>query len=274
MALLTGQQISRYYEQFKTIDVTFTKGVIQATNLKTNQNFLKCLGNQWPCIIYSSSMAGAKVVANLTKDFFNKIREANNIVSLRFAFNQPDKPDPLAFFIPSKITGYNPYSKEKPDLMFVTLEFTQRPAEDLIAILGQLLETNVNSKKRKEERIDITDEVQRSLGLKTKSVFLYIEGIPRKSILRDLSFSGARCVTSGIAKFLINKTVSLSLEFEDKHTPTQIPGKIVRHEEVQGRKDIIALAVLFDEGSVPMDYKMRINEYLRVPKKHYQDKPE
>jgi len=267
MSLITGRQISRYFEQFKTIDVTFTKRVIQAIGLKTDQNFLKCLGNQWPCIIYSSSMAGAKVVASLTKDFFNKIREANNVVSLRFAFNQADKPDPLAFFVPAKITGYNPYSKEKPYLMFITLVFTQRPAEDLIAILGQLLETNINSKKRKEERIEVTDEVQRTLGLKTKSIFLYIEGIPRKGILRDLSFSGAKCITSGVAKFIMNKPVNLSLEFEERKTPLQIPGKIIRHETVQGRKDIIALAILFDEKSVPMDYKMRINEYLRQPKK-------
>lgn len=274
MALLTGQQISRYYEQFKTLDVTFTKSVIQAVNLRPEQNFLKCLGQQWPCIIYSASMSGAKVVANLTKDFFNKIRDANNIVSLRFAFNQPDKPDPLAFFVPSKVTGYNPYSKEKPDLMFVTLEYTQRPAEDLIAILGQLLETNVNSKKRKEERIDVTDEVQRALNLKSKSVYLYIEGIPRKSLLRDISFSGAKCITSGVAKFLVNKNVSLSLEFEDKKKPLPIPGKIIRHENVQGRKDILALAVLFDEDKVPMDYKMRLNEYIRMPKKYHSEKAE
>ena len=273
MALITGQQLSRYFDQFNTIDVTFSKGVVEALGLKTDQNFLKCLGNQWPCIIYSASMKGARVVANLTQDFFNKIREANNIVSLRFAFNQPDKADPLAFFIPAKVTGYNPYNKEKPDLMFITLEYTQRPADDLIAILGQLLETNVNSKKRREERIDVTDEVQRSLGLRTKSIFLYIEGIPRKSLLRDISFSGAKCITSGIAKFLENKNVSVSLEFDDKKTPMQIPGKIIRYENVQGRKDIVALAILFEESKVPMDYKMRINEYLRIPKKHLAKDP-
>jgi len=274
MALLTGQQIARYFEQFKTIDVTFTKEVVKAINLKTDQNFLKCLGHQWPCVIYSSSMVGAKVVAGLTKDFFDKIRDANNIVSLRYAFIQPDKADPLAFFVPAKITGYNPYSKEKPDLMFVTLEFTQRPAEDLIGILGRLLETNINSKKRKEERIEVTDEVQRSLNLKSKNVYLYIEGVPRKGILRDLSFSGAKCITSGVAKFIMNKSVHLSLDFEDQKTPMQVPGKIIRHESVQDRKDIIALAILFEETKVPMDYKMRINEYLRLPKKHIQENPE
>lgn len=229
---------------------------------------MKCLGTQWPCVIYSSSMVGAKVVAGLTQDFFNKIRSANNVVSLRFSFNQQDKTDPLAFFIPAKITGYNPYNKEKPDLMFITLDFTQRPADDLIAILGRLLETNVNSKKRKEERIEVTDEVQRSLGLKSKSTYIYIESIPRKCILRDISFSGAKCITSGIGKFLDNKPIHLSLEFDDAKKPTQIPGTIIRHEAVQGRKDILALAIHFDEASVPMDYKMRINEYIRVPKKH------
>ena len=265
MALLTSQQLNQYYEKYKNIDVTFTKEVIRAIGLLTKQVFIKCLGYQWPCIIYSSSMSEAKVLANMTPDNFDRIRNANNVVSLRFAFCEADKPDPFTFFVTAKITGFNPYNPDKPNLNFISLLYTQRPPDDLIGILGNLLDVNVNSKKRKEERIIITADSLRKMGLKTKSTKLLVQGIPRNGIIRDLSFSGAKVVIPGIAKFLVDKECSLVLLSTDNKIIT-IKGKIVRFEAVEGRKDIAAVAMQFNEDMVPMEYKIMINDYLRLQK--------
>jgi hypothetical protein len=41
-----------------------------------------------------------------------------------------------------------------------------------------------------------------------------------------------------------------------------IRGTIVRYEDVEGRKDLTAIAVHFEEKAVPMTYRMHINDYL------------
>ncbi|ADK81705.1 PilZ domain-containing protein [Sediminispirochaeta smaragdinae] len=263
MALMTSQQINRFYQHYREIDVTFNKDVIRATGLLAKHIFLKFLGSQIPCIIFSASMTGAKVIANISSETFERLRQANNLVSLRLSFQESDKNDPLAFFVASKISGFNPYNKEHPTLNFVNLEFTQRPPDDLIGILGTLLEASVNSKKRKEERIQIDANSIRKLGLTSKAGQLRVESIPRPCIIRDLSFSGAKVVVSGVAKFLLGKECHLHLETVEQRA-FNLPATIVRSEEVEGRKDLTAVAIQFLEEQTPIEYKVMLNDYMKA----------
>lgn len=264
MSITTSQQITRYYDLFQYIEVVFTQEVITATNLCTKQIYLKCLGDQWPCIVYSSSMAGAKIIANTSpgSKLIEKTRQANNLVSLRFSFKQSDKNDPLTFFVAAKIVGFSTYDEVHPEIQFVSLAFTQRPPDDLIEILGKLLEANVNSRKRKEERITLTMKSMSRIGIRSKETVVYIDGVPRKCLLRDISFSGARILAMGIAKFLLNKEASLRLELEEPLESISIPGTVVRMDPIEGRKDLGIMAVNFHEEAVPMSFKIRLNEYL------------
>ncbi len=267
MSIITSQQISRFYETYRNLDVTFNKEVIRATGLFPRQVFLKCLGDQWPCIVYSSSMVGARVVVNIQSSFFEKVRKANSLLSLRFSFKQNDKTDPLSFYVAARMSGSNPFGPQNPDLNFVTLTFTQRPPDDLIEILGKLLEANINSKRRKEERIVLSKDSMRRMGIKMKDSMVHIQGVPRKCIIRDLSFSGMKLIIVGVAKFLVDKDALIRLEFDDPPRVLELKGRIIRFEAVEGRKDLAAVAVQLDEQSVPMEYKMIINEYLTQLKK-------
>ena len=262
MALITSQQLANYYERFLNIDVTFNKQVAKAIGLRPQETFLRCLGNQWPSVIFSSSMTGAKIIANIKSDLHIRIREANNLVSLRFSFDQQDKSDSLAFFVSAKVTGLSPYSNDRDDLNFLTLTYTQRPSDDLIAILGTLLEANINSKKRKEERIEINVDSIRKLGFRSKDGSLFIEEKPIKCLIRDVSFSGARLIVPGAEKGLLEKDAKLRIESEDDREVFLLRGKVIRFEEVQDRTDIGIIAMLFSEDGVPMEYKMRLNNYL------------
>ncbi|NOY10167.1 MAG: PilZ domain-containing protein [Spirochaetes bacterium] len=270
MSIITSQEIIRYYEQYKDIEVTFNRHIIEATGLLTKQVFLKCMGQQWPCIVYSSSMSSAKVITSLKSTHFEIIKKAHNLVNLRFSFKISDKADPLSFFVSAKASGFTRYNKDNPDIYFITLSFTQRPPDDLIGMLGKLLEANVNAKKRKDVRILITPETIRKLSLHSKEAYIYIESVPRKCIIRDISFSGSKVLLFGIAKFLMGKKAVLKIVFEDRKSPMNIEGTIVRFESVEGRKDIAAIAIYFDESRVPMEYKIRINDYL----KHSRDIPQ
>jgi len=190
------------------------------------------------------------------------VKSANNLVSLRFGFKLPDKTDPLTFYAAAKITSYNPYTKDNTSLHFLNLVYTQRPPDNLIEKLGLLLETNANAKKRKEERIIITADSIRKLGFKSKEGVLFIENVPRKGIIRDISFSGAKIIILGVGKFLVGKDVVLTIELEDNNRVLELKGNVYRYEAVEGRKELAVLVVLFDEAVLPMDYKLRLNDYL------------
>ncbi|MDR0586739.1 MAG: PilZ domain-containing protein [Treponema sp.] len=261
MALVTGQKIATYYERYKTIDVTFTKEIIQVTGLVTQQVYLKCVSDFWPCVIYSTSFGGAKVVVNIQTGLTGKLQQANNMVSLRFCFKNAETGNPVTFFVASRVAGYSPYGGSK-DIALFTLIFTQRPPDDLIEIMGRVLDANVNSAKRRDERILLNPESIRKMGLLTKETAVFIQGVPRRCILRDISFSGAKLIMMGVAKFLVDRETALRVDFDDPRESFLLKGKFIRSEAVEGRKELIALAMQFTGETIPMGYKIRLNDYI------------
>lgn len=266
MGYATSQQIARYYELYQNIDVTLTKEVIKATGLIPQQVFIKSMGGQWPCVINSTSLAGAKVITGIKSGIYEKIQQGNSSVSLRFSFLEQDKSEPVSFFVAAKVLGVNQYAGS-PDLVLISIAYTQRPPDDLIEKLGTLLEANINSAKRSEDRILITPDSMRKLGILQKETIVFIQGIPRRCILRDLSFSGAKVIMVGIAAFLADKEVVVRIDIDEPRMAIGIKGKIVRTEDVDGRKDLVALAIKYHETDISMAYKMHINNYLSQQRK-------
>jgi hypothetical protein len=261
MGILTSQKITEYYERYKSIDVTFTKEIIQVTGMITQQVYLKCIGDFWPCVVFSTSFQGAKVVANVKSGIVEKLRQANNSASLRLCFRNADSNSPVTFFVAARSVGYAPYGDSK-DMAIFTLQFTQRPPDDLIEIMGRLLDANVNSTKRRDERVLLTADSIRKLRLLSKETATFIQGVPRRCILRDISFSGAKFIMMGVAKFLVEKEAALRIDFDDPRESYLIRGKFIRAELVEGRKELLALVMLFNETTVPMGYKVRLNDFL------------
>ncbi|MDR2210952.1 MAG: pilus assembly protein PilZ [Spirochaetaceae bacterium] len=271
MGVITSQKITSFYERFKAIDVTFSKEIIRVTGLVSQQVYLKCGGDFWPCVIYSSSFETAKIAANVQSGLVEKLRQANNVAGLRFCFKTADVDTPVTFFVSARVCGYSPYGNSK-DIALFSLQFTQRPPDDLIGIIGTVLDANVNSAKRSDERILLTVDSIRKLGILSKETAVFIQGVPRRCILRDVSFSGAKLIMMGIAKFLINREAALRVDFDDPRESFLLRGSFVRSEEVEGRKEMIALAIKFAGGGIPMGYKVRLNNYLTQLRVEY--KPE
>lgn len=264
MSVTTAQQLENYFTRYKNVEMAFNKDVIAVTGLVPKQIFLRCAGEHIPCIIYSISMSSAKIILNTkATNFFEVIKKANNLISLRFSFKMPEKKgDPVNFFVSGRVVGYNAYKKESPDYSFATIDFTQRPPDDLIEILGKILEANANSKKRAEERVIITNESIQDMGLTGKEAILYVQQVPRKCIVRDLSFGGAKIIMIGIAKLLMDKECDLRLQFGSLPRAQRIPGTIIRFEPIEGRKDIASLALQFNSEKLPMGYKVILSNYL------------
>jgi hypothetical protein len=263
MGVLTTQRVATYYDRFKGIDVTFTKEMIHVTGLLTEQVHLKCGSDFWPCVFYATSFQGAKIVANIKSGLMDRLQKANNSVSLRLCFKSADKNNPVTFFFAVRVVGSAPY-KNSTDVFMYTIQYTQRPPDYLIEVVGRVPDANVNSSKRKDIRITLNPETVRKIKLLSRETAVFIQGVPRRCILRDMSFGGGKVVMMGVAKFLVDKEAALRFDFDDPRESFLIKGKFIRSEDVEGKKEMIALAMEYDETQVPMGYKIRINEFLSI----------
>jgi hypothetical protein len=261
MGILTSQKISVYYDRFKDISVTFTKEIIQVTGLLTQQVHLKCGNDFWPCVVYSASFENAKVVANIKTGLLGKLQATNNFVNLRFCFRPPGESNTVTFFVAARVMASAPYGNSQ-DINMFNVQFSNRPPDDFIEIMGRVLDANVNSAKRKDTRIPLTPDNMRKLNLLSTESAAFIQGVPRRCILRDISFSGSKIIMMGIPKFLLDKEASLRVDFNDPRETYTIKGKFVRAENVEGKKEMVALGLSFDEATVPMSFKIRLNDML------------
>ena len=261
MGLLTSQRINSYYELFKNISVTFTKEIIQVTGLLTQQVHLKCGNDFWPCVVYATSFETAKIVANIKTGLLGKLQSTNNMVSLRFCFKPSGETNSITFFVAARILASAPYNNSE-DVYIFTLQFTNRPPDDFIEIIGRVLDANVNSTKRKDARIQLTADNLRRLNILSNESAVFIERVPRRCILRDISFSGSKIIMMGVAKFLLEKDVALKIEFNDPKEAFLLKGKFIRAEAVEGKKEMVALGIYFEEAAVPMGFKIRLNDFL------------
>jgi len=267
MPVTTTQQLSNYYNEFSETEVTFTKEVIAATRLTPGGVHLKCLGDQWPCVIYSSSMKSAKIIANLQPSLNETLRQANNVVSLRYSFSESDKAQPIAFFVKGKTTGFSPYGKEKPNLYLATILFSQRPPDDLIFVLGRLLEAKRNSKRRSEWRVPITPASVKTLGIVPEKSSAVVGDVEKRAILRDVSFSGCKAIVASEPQDLKGQQDTLHLFFLDPAEEFAIPAQSRRCDPVEGHQGISVIGFEFITDKIPMGYKLRINGAIRAHRK-------
>ena len=134
-----------------------------------------------------------------------------------------------------------------------------------------MLFRSVNFVRRKEERISINEDSLRKLNIPREKTIIIIQNVPRHCILRDLSFGGAKVILLGLAQFLVNKDALLRIAFEEPDEIVSLKGKVTNAEQVQGRKDIISVSIDFDNASVPLTYKIHINNFITSTRKKLLD---
>ena len=271
MGVTTSHHISNYYDFFRDKEIVFTKANVKALKMDPRQVFLKCNGGQWPCIINSSSLQQAKVFIGTSSGVFSLIKKEKNLpLSIRYWFLDNNNA-PVQFFVNCTVSQVEPYAASK-ELVIVTLTFTQRPPDDLILKLGEFLEVNENFNTRKEERISLNENSLRQLSIPKEESIIFISGVPRKCIMKDLSFGGARVMLVGIPKFLVQKVVELKIFFVDTNEKVSIPGIVKGANFLEGRKDICVINVEYNYDEIPMSYKFHINSYITSYQKHMIEK--
>jgi len=266
MSVITRQMIATYYEKYQNSEIMFSQEVTQNLHLVPRQIYIKCGGDQWPCIINSTSFSLARIIIGTRGGAFKTItKNANENVSIRFCFAPPDS-DIVSFFVNAHVSEVSKFNG-KQELAIVTLAFTQRPPDSLIESIGSIHEARKNANRRSEERITLSPEICRKLQLDISKTMLLIEKVPRKSIFRDISFSGAKLIIVGLAKFLMNKEVLLEFAFDEPSEVIPITGKIVNVESLENRKELLAISVHFDVNKIPLAYKIRLSDYFSTLRK-------
>ena len=148
----------------------------------------------------------------------------------------------------------------------LALAFRKRPPDDLIATVGGVIRANAMAgSNRVDERITVDDRVAHSLGV-ARAALLTTAGVSYKVLLRDLSFSGALALATGVPAAAVAQPAALSVAVDDGAVSLAIPGRIVRAEQMELHQGVTAVALQFEMRAVPELYKVRISEYLAKPK--------
>ena len=138
MAAQTRHRCDEYYKKYLEHDISFTKENISEMGLIPRKNYLRYSGENIPCILYSASMIRSRIIAQLKSAICEKISLGNKTASLCLAFKR-DKGDPVTLFINVKIAGFTPYKSDIPGVNFITLKYMNKPPDDFIYKLGEIV---------------------------------------------------------------------------------------------------------------------------------------
>jgi len=255
---LTSQHLARLYDEFSGIEVTFNCQVILESGLITSDVRLTVGSRHIPCVLYGCSMRGARVILEASPPEEEALARNAAAVSLHFGFRRREDKAPVTFFVPCRIESLSEYGSRRPHARFAALEFTQRPADALVETLGSLLEIKANALRRRDQRIVLTPEVMKTIGLQSRESCLAIEGTPRRCFLRDLSFGGAKVLLSALGLPRSPGRVHLKLDRCEVNGDAALDGSVVRVEDVEGHADLVALSIRYD-SEPPISYRQKIN---------------
>ena len=144
----------------------------------------------------------------------------------------------------------------------MSMDFTQKPPDDLIEILGKVLEASDNFEKRKSLRINLDGKVIEDMGLYSNKSIVTIDNIKRPCILRNLSATGCMVIMQCNPKFVLNKNISIEINNKKLDTAMIIPGTTMRTEDVSDRKDIYGIGIQYENEKIPYEYKEMLNSYI------------
>ena len=262
MAILPSQKLQELYEQYGTREIAFNKSIRNVTGLDPQKICLKIGSGHLPCVLYSCSMNDAKVIMPLDTEAFEIIKRAKNLVNLRFAFFPKTSKTPIIFFVSSIVKGFTSFKLQHESSYLVSLEFNQRPPDDLIEIMGTIFQSIENFEKRRELRINLDANVVDEMEITSVNTYCVVDSIKRPCILKNLSASGCGIIMMCNPKFLINKKISVAIYVYNHKEPIIVDGVIKRSDGIEGRSDLHLMGILLNKDEIPYGYKDMINGYI------------
>jgi hypothetical protein len=263
MSIFSSQRLDHLYQMYGATEVTFNAQVILVSGLITGNIRLTVGDFHLSSVLYACSMKGARIIAEVGDDFSKALAYNGRKATLQLSFRPQGKLSDLTFFVLSQVESMAEYYSKERQVQFMTLSFVQKPPDVLTGILGSLLEINTNAIRRKDERIVLTAERMKIIGMESKESCVVFLGTARRCIVRDLSFSGAKILVMTPENPQKNTRVALKLARCEVKDDNVLDGSIVRVEDVEGRDDVVAMSIRYS-SEPPIKYKQQINALLPV----------
>lgn len=256
-----------FYTKYKDYDVTFNQEMIDSLGMVTDQISFKCGEIKVPCIVYSSTMMGARLIAKLEKNFFDLLREHRNTIVLRYTFKTSGTAREISFIVHSKLKFSNAYDRDKPDFYYLFIDYINGAPNTLIDILGNHIETKISSQKRTEERIILYSDQEDKAALKIMENYLFIAGKGVKCILTEISIFSAKVLAKCSECSVEPGTVAmLIMKAEGLDGVGEMMGNIERVEPINKEEGFYSVIISFDQERIPPSYKMWIADCIEMIK--------
>lgn len=273
MSIVTQKEIEDYYNTYKKApNITLTKNIVECIGLQMKQCYLKHKSEYYPCIVYACCLHQAKIFMNCPKRLLEDITEHKTQVFLRLYFLSKGTAHPIAFLIPANIVEFKEIQKGNTLFFDLLLQFNNRPPDDLIILLGGLLEAKKCYECRKDERIEIDPLTLKRVGLKSKFTVFKAQTMAIKCILKDLSFSGAQVILPKNAGVKMHDPCSIELDFDQEELPVVNEGQVVGLNDLSVAV-LNAVHIKFTEDKIPINFKIYIKDYLNKKRFYLQESP-
>ena len=260
MPTVSSTKISEYYNNYKDQEVYFSRSICDVSGLISEKLKLKVSDEEFPCVLYASSMERIITILNLTDKDMEKVRASKGLASVKFSFFPSTVKKPFSFFISCRIKKINSFKLASGSAFIITMDFNQRPPDDFIEIIGNIIENSVRFNNRKELRIRLDDKIVETLGMDSIKGFADIDENFTSCVFADISTSGCGIVMTDSPEIEDHKRITIQLKI--RGNPINISGVIVRSEKINNRPDLIRLGVLYEKEEIPYVYKNMINNYL------------
>lgn len=255
------------YNEHKDHDVTLSQKVIRNIGLIVDQVLLKCGSAKVPCIIYSTSMVKARIIARMNDEILEELNKHKNNVSLRFTFFVKTQSQTISFYMNSKVINSEEYDGNRPDFYYISLEFTKRPPDDLIDILGNYITEQQSRHKRAEERVVFNGQENSSPFFKSMENFLFVSGNGKRCVLAEISIFSAKVLISGKPdEYKEGESAMLLMKSEALEGLGEMVGKIGRVDLINREEGMFSVIIVFNQDMIPPVYKMWVAQCIEMIK--------
>ncbi|MBN2616834.1 MAG: hypothetical protein JXR64_00835 [Spirochaetales bacterium] len=256
--------LDEIYKRHNNHDLILNQTVIEKIGLVVEDISFKHGTRKVPCIIYSTSMTKARLLAKIDESFLKQIKEFKNKISLRFTFKEKNKRQNISFSVNSKIVYYEKYECERPEIYFLSIEFTNKPPDDLIEILGNHIEHQLALQKRAIQRYSVEYSLENEDD-KTVENYFFFDGRAKRCIVTEISLFSAKILITGVPGEFKEKHSSM-LIMKTKHLQGlgEMMGYIGRVELINKREGLFSVIIIFDQEVIPPVYKMWVVDCVEL----------
>lgn len=258
------KSVDEIYNTHKDHDLMFNHNVVSSLGIIPERVQLKCGDIKIPCAIYSSSMVGGKVIAKLNRQFFNNLNRSSCVVAIHLIYIDKESSNEVSFFINSKITLYNKFSSEKPNIYYISIDYINKPPDDLIYMLGNHILKQIYFQKRAVKRFVLNPLITEANIMEQ---YLFKSGKGKKCLLTEVSLFSAKILISGHEnEFSKNDNVLLLIKSVGVKGIGEMMGHITRVEHIDQEEGLFSIVIVFNQEMIPPVYKMWLADCIDVVK--------